>query len=355
VRTQILRGPRQWTAVRHVWEALLEAGPEPYYAQLPEWMEAVSNHLHDDDSRWFVAEDDEGPLVALPYQTSVRRQGPLRVRMLANERGVDGLAAPRLRPDPLRRALLAASAADGEPIDVLSLNGLRPGSAFIRLATAASTGLYAEVRHGGFSTIETRVTADEWMAAASRNLRSGLRKARNRFEARGTMTISEVTTPAEVEAAFEEYVAIEATGWKADSGALANQPVDRALMRHLLVACAATGQATVRMLRLDGRAVAGQLATIGAGTLVLYKVAYDEAHADLSPSNILLADLIKACCDRPDVDRIDLVTKQPWHERWQAVAQPTYRTRDLNVRRPGGLVSRVGALLEDAGVRLPTP
>ena len=91
----------------------------------------------------------------------------------------------------------------------------------------------------------------------------------------------------------------------------------------------------VRTLRLDGRAVASQLATIGAGTLVLYKVAYDEAHADLSPSNILLADLIGVCCDRPDVDRIDLVTKQPWHERWQAVAHPSYRARDLNVRRPG--------------------
>ena len=52
------------------------------------------------------------------------------------------------------------------------------------------------------------------------------------------------------------------------------------------------------------------------------KVAYDEELAELSPSNLLMADLVRNCCERPDVASIDLVTNQPWHARWHAEVLP---------------------------------
>jgi CelD/BcsL family acetyltransferase involved in cellulose biosynthesis len=338
-----------------VWTALLAQVPPVSHEQLPEWAHALADEFHDDDSRWFVAEDDRGPLAVLPYQLSVRRLGPLRVRVLANERGTDGLVAPGVRPGELRRALLAAAAQDGEPLDVLSLNGLRSRSAFLMLATAAASGLRAETQHGGHSVIDTGMTGDEWFASTSKNLKASLRKARNRFEREGKMTITTATARDEIEAAFEEYVAIEATGWKADKGALANQPADYGVMRHFLLASADSGRVSVRTLRLDGRPAAAQLANVTAGTLELLKVAYDDALADLSPSNLLMADLIRECCDRPDIARIDLITNQPWHDRWHADELPTYQARDINLRRLGGLASRAAVALDGLGARLPRP
>src|SRR5690606_40842491 len=82
------------------------------------------------------------------------------------------------------RALLAAQAEAGEPVDAIVLNGLRPGRAFLRLATALPSGLQAEVRHGGNAVLPTTVPGDEWFARAGRNLRAALRKARNRAERR---------------------------------------------------------------------------------------------------------------------------------------------------------------------------
>jgi hypothetical protein len=58
-----------------------------------------------------------------------------------------------------------------------------------------------------------------------------------------------------------------------------------------------------------------------------------------------MADLVRTCCERPGVGRIDLVTNQPWHARWHAEVLPTYQVRDLNLRRPGGLALRLAARL----------
>lgn len=348
-----MRGPGQWAAVGPVWTALSAVQPPTRHLQTPEWARAVTEGYHDEAARWLLVEDDGGPLAAVPYRLDVRRLGPLRVRRLANDRPTDALIHPRLDPAALRRTLLAASAEAGEPIDVVSLNGLRSGMGFLRLATASGYGIETEVRHGGYSTIDTTIGADDWRAAAGKNLRAGLRKAGNRIRRRGTVTVTEATTPDDVARAFDEYVAIEASGWKAEAGALVNRPRDRALLHRFFVDGAAGGRVLVRILRLDGRPVAGQLAAVTARSLELFKVAYDEAYAELSPSNLLMADLVEACCGRPDVDRIDLLTDQPWHRRWHAASHPTYKARDLDLRRPGGLTSRVAVALEGAGVRLP--
>jgi CelD/BcsL family acetyltransferase involved in cellulose biosynthesis len=353
VHTRILRGPCHWTSVGPLWTQLLDGSPPRSLTQRPEWARSLTEDFHGDDARWFLAEDSQGTVAAIPYQVSVRRLGPLSIRVLSNERHTDGLAAPRVRPRDLRRALLAASAAAGEPLDLLSLNGLRPGTLFLRLATAATSGLVTETQFGGYSVIDTTTGSDTWFAAAGRNLRGSLRKARNRFERTGAMTVTTATTPDEIEGAFKEFVQIEATGWKAGSGALANRPAEHDSLRSFMVAAAAHGDGVVRTLRLDGRPVAAQIACVTAGTLELLKVAYDDAVAELSPSNLLMADLIRECCDRPDVDRIDLVTNQPWHRRWHPVVHPTYRVHDVNPRRPGGLAGAAAATLEGMGLRLP--
>ena len=341
VRTMILPGAQRWEAVGPVWrELLVDHAPRSVF-QMAEWAEALTEEAHDGRARWVVAEDDDGPLAALPLVLRARRWGPVRLRVLGNERTSDGLIADRAHPAEVRSGVLAAMAAAGEPVDVITLGGLRHDWGFTRFATAATQGLAAETRYGGHSVIATVKPYDEWLAAAGRNLRTGLRKARNRFEGRGEMTVTSAVEPDRVAEAFDEFVAIEGSGWKASSGALASNPVQRDRMRRFLVTAAPSGRVTVRTLRLDGRPAAAQLIATVGDTLVLLKVAYDDELSDLSPSNLLMADLVRDCCDRPDVDRIDLVTNQPWHARWHADRYPTYSVRDPNLRRPGGMVMRL--------------
>ena len=211
MRTTILRGPRRWDLVGPVWRKLLADDLPRSVFQTAEWAEALAEEAHDDRARWVVAEDDDGPLAVVPLALRVRRKGPVRLRVLTNERTSDAVLAGRADPRRIRAGLLAAMAAEREPVDLLSLGGLRSGSGFARLATAAARGLRTEHRRGGHALIGTTEPYDEWLAAAGRNLRAGLRKARNRCEGRGELAVTTASDAAGVAAAFDEFVAIEAS------------------------------------------------------------------------------------------------------------------------------------------------
>jgi CelD/BcsL family acetyltransferase involved in cellulose biosynthesis len=105
VRTTILRGARTWDAVGPAWRLLLVDHPPRCVFQTAEWAEALAEAGHDERARWVVAEDDDGPLAVLPFELRERRRGPLRLRVLGNERTSDGLLAHRasLRPPSSRR------------------------------------------------------------------------------------------------------------------------------------------------------------------------------------------------------------------------------------------------------------
>lgn len=347
MRTTILAGGH-WTTVGPAWRSLASGQPVRSFTRSAAWAEARCQAAGTDAARWIVVADDDGPLAVLPLEVRRRRWGPLGLRLLVNDRTSDGLVADRARPHRLRRAVLEAMADRGEPVDALELHGLPAGSGLARLAAAGPHGLAAEARHGGHSVIDTRLPADAWAAGTGRNLRSALRKARNRFERRGALEVTEATAVDALDAALDEFVAIESSGWKAASAALASRPRQHAVMRRFLRA-APPGAATVRTLRLDGRPAAAQITYRAGDTLDLIKVAYDQELADLSPSNLLMADLVRSCCGRPDVARIDLVTRQEWHRRWHATVRPTYRARDANLRRPGGLGLRGAAAVRRTG------
>ncbi len=137
-----------------------------------------------------------------------------------------------------------------------------------------------------------------------------------------------VSTGSDVPEAYEQWVALEASGWKGqDGGALAHRPEWRAVLGQYL---RTTESAQVRSLLVDGRVVASQICVTCDRSLVLLKVAYDEELGRLSPGNVLMADLVEACCESPDIDRIDCTVWLDWHQRWGMVREPTYRILAFN-------------------------
>ncbi len=98
----------------------------------------------------------------------------------------------------------------------------------------------------------------------------------------------------------------------------------------------------MRSLWVGDRLAASQICCLVGRTVVLLKVAYLDDLAHLSPGSLLMADLIRQCCADPAIDRIDLVTAQPWHDRWHPTPHPTYQAQDFNLGRAAGIVGRVG-------------
>jgi CelD/BcsL family acetyltransferase involved in cellulose biosynthesis len=114
-------------------------------------------------------------------------------------------------------------------------------------------------------------------------------------------------------------------------------PVEGGLWREYLRTAANT---QVRSLFVDGRFAAGQIGITSARTLFLARIPYDEELSELSPSNVLMADLIEDCCNDPAIDRIDCMMWQPWHQRWGMDREPTYSLTVFNEKTARGLAMR---------------
>jgi CelD/BcsL family acetyltransferase involved in cellulose biosynthesis len=143
-------------------------------------------------------------------------------------------------------------------------------------------------------------------AALSASSRKKLRQYRRRLAEKGQLKTRHLTAPDDVRAAFEQFLALEAQGWKGRTGtALVNDPHDAAIARAMVAALALEGAASIFTLSLDGRPVSMQI-VLRAGTMAFtWKTAYDEAFGDFSPGMLLLEDYTAALLEDRQVGAVD--------------------------------------------------
>ncbi len=124
--------------------------------------------------------------------------------------------------------------------------------------------------------------------------RSDFRRAARRAAEFGAVQCEVlVPRPDEFDALFDEAVAVEARSWKTAAGtAIACDPAKEAFFRHYFRAASERGEFRAAFLRIDGRAVAMQLAVEWAGRYWLYKIGYDEAFARCSPGTLLMLHVL---------------------------------------------------------------
>ncbi|CAN7402855.1 GNAT family N-acetyltransferase [Bosea sp. LjRoot90] len=124
-------------------------------------------------------------------------------------------------------------------------------------------------------------------------------------------------------AALEDFLALEAAGWKGRGGtALAGLPEHVAYIREIVENFAAVDAVRVDLLRLDGEPISGGLLLDLAGQSHFLKIAYDETKARLSPGRALAIEMLRAdfAAGRPfrldsgAGDRVD-PSAYPWGER----------------------------------------
>lgn len=127
--------------------------------------------------------------------------------------------------------------------------------------------------------------------------RKELRRVRRRLDERlgGGLELVDLAAGATSEAletALQEFLALEAAGWKGtDGGAIAGRPAERTFFLEACRALAAQGRLEVLALRgREGRAAAMALVLREADTQFTFKIAYDEQHAACSPGLLLYLD-----------------------------------------------------------------
>lgn len=123
----------------------------------------------------------------------------------------------------------------------------------------------------------------------SGSTRKKLRQDWNRLSGLGAVDVANERAPGEVRDAFEIFLAMEAQGWKGAQGtALLCSDQDAAFVRHLIGSLAAQGNASVALLRVDGRAIAAQVLLYCGSLAYTWKTAFDPEYGKYSPGALLV-------------------------------------------------------------------
>ncbi|MPZ39146.1 MAG: GNAT family N-acetyltransferase [Rhizobiales bacterium] len=140
----------------------------------------------------------------------------------------------------------------------------------------------------------------------SGSTRKKLRQDWNRLSALGTIDIVNDRTRAAVQDAFETYLALEAASWKGSRGtALLCDEKDATFARNFISDLAAGDNASVALLRLDGRAVAAQVLLYCGTMAYTWKTAFDVEFSKFSPGALLVDKMTELLFAEGGVDAIE--------------------------------------------------
>jgi hypothetical protein len=122
----------------------------------------------------------------------------------------------------------------------------------------------------------------------SGSTRKKLRQDWNRLSAAGAVDIVNNRAP-DTREAFETFLKLEVASWKGARGtALLCNAADAAFVRQMDNALAERGNASVALLRVDGRAIAAQVLMYCGTTAYTWKTAFSPDYAKYSPGALLI-------------------------------------------------------------------
>jgi CelD/BcsL family acetyltransferase involved in cellulose biosynthesis len=133
-----------------------------------------------------------------------------------------------------------------------------------------------------------------------------MRRQRRRLAELGELTYRSASTRAEVREALEYFLAMEAAGWKGRAGtALLSEPSTATFVRTMTRELASEGNCRIDSLELDGKPIAMGIVLSSRDQSWLWKIAYDEKHANLSPGTQFVGDFTRRQLADPSIRQTD--------------------------------------------------
>ncbi len=206
-------------------------------------------------------------------------------------------------------AWLAAAAGAGAPFAMMFPQLPGEGPLFDLIGPLAEeVGLAVSLtgRHERAVLDVAAAGADYLTRAVKSKTRSKYRRLRKRLGETGVLVDACVDDPGGLAATVPAFLKLEAAGWKGRQGtAMAAEPATAAMIERIVSGLAATGQCRIEMVELDDAPVS-MMISLGAGDRWwIWKIAYDEAHAKMSPGVLLALHLTEAALKRQPAEFID--------------------------------------------------
>lgn len=283
------------------WSNLCARTIEPNAFYSPEWALAVTRHVPGDENiKVLLAWDSSAKrkLIGFLPVTSTWRALKLPLPVLVTWHGYAPLSVPLLDKDCALEAaegLLRAAKEAGAYALLFSMLTEGPAAAAFR-AALAKEGRGVRVLHGDArALLDTKLDAEASLydALGPKKLKE-LRRQRNRLADEGEVRFSVSVSPQQTEAALEDFMKLEAAGWKGKRGtALGAQQGLSRFIKEAARKLAPQGKFEVATLTRGADVIASGLVVRDGERAYFFKIAYDERLAKCSPGVQLTLDLTK--------------------------------------------------------------
>lgn len=149
-------------------------------------------------------------------------------------------------------------------------------------------------------------SADAYLRAAlNRGHRKDLRRRTRRLSETGQLEYDALEPDGDIDAWVEEYLRLEASGWKGQGGAFACSDADKDYFAAIAKAAFEKRKLMMLAVRLDGKAIAMKCNFISAPGSFAYRIAFDESYAFYSPGVLLELENIRRLHNERSVEWMD--------------------------------------------------
>ena len=138
------------------------------------------------------------------------------------------------------------------------------------------------------------------------NMKNNLRRWQARLATYGKVTPVRLAPDGDVAAWTDEFMRLEASGWKGRAGsALACRADDRRFVNEVFAEAFRRGRLIITGLDLDGRPLARHILITGGEGSFTFKIAYDETYEKCSPGILGEVDNVRQFIEHPGPRWID--------------------------------------------------
>jgi CelD/BcsL family acetyltransferase involved in cellulose biosynthesis len=214
---------------------------------------------------------------------------------------------------------------------------------FVAPDGATARALRGAARSHGYRLVERTLarspyveTAPGWAAyhdELDTKLRRELRRRRRRLEAEGRVEVAVADGRSHLDDLLAESIRVEGLGWKGRRRtAIASDEATDSFYRDVARWAAARGTLRLAFLRLDGRALAVDIAIEDGGRHYLLKTGYDPEARQLAPGLLLRFAMLERAFSSGLRSYEFLGTDEPWKLAW---TRSIRERSDLQAFRPG--------------------
>ncbi|MET0535984.1 MAG: GNAT family N-acetyltransferase [Steroidobacter sp.] len=305
------------------WRSLPQSIQE--FPQSAQWSTVAAQSLYARDMLRFIQLTHAGEIVGLAPLAVTPGGGVERLEIA----GATTLFEPcgfNYRDPEALQALCEAVIRSGRPV-VLQRIEAEGGLAQAFESAARGRGQLLRFKASGSPFVPIVSSWDQYFQSLSSRRRQDYRRARRGLERLGKLDV-EILSPdaAAVEDGMAEAMRVEAASWKGREGsAMLTNPRLSGFFLPLAACLARQGQLRLCFLRLNGTAIAMQIAAVHGGRWWVLKIGYDERWAEHSPGIQLMWDVLKEAFERRLSSFEMLGSAEPWLSIWTR-EQRAYRT-----------------------------